>query len=88
MKILGNKKSAKKQFGQGMTEYIVIVAMIALASIAGAKFFGKGIQGAFVGMTETLGGGTPAAGAAIATGAAAEATTEANRARTLGDYHQ
>jgi len=47
----------KLQHGQGMTEYIIIVALIALASIAGVKFFGSAVQGSFAGMTAVLGGG-------------------------------
>ncbi len=32
---------------QGMTEYIIIVALIALVAIAGVKIFGKSISGLF-----------------------------------------
>ncbi len=88
MRVFGSRNSKRKQFGQGMTEYIIIVAMIALASIAGVKYFGEGVQGAFSGMTAVLGGGTPAAGAGIAATAAGKTATDAVRARTLSDYHQ
>ncbi len=77
----------KLQHGQGMTEYIIIVALIALASIAGVKFFGSAVQGSFAGMTAVLGGGTPDAGIGVATTAATNATTDAQQARTLGTYY-
>ena len=75
------------QHGQGMTEYIIIVALIALASIAGVKYFGNAVQGSFAGMTAVLGGGTPDTGIATATTAAGNSQTEADRNKTLGNYY-
>ena len=37
----------KDETGQGMTEYILIVALIAVAAIAVVKIFGKTIQNQF-----------------------------------------
>ncbi len=39
-------KSRLQQLGQGMTEYIIIVALIAIAGIAAYSMFGKTMQGA------------------------------------------
>lgn len=41
-----NRKSRLQQLGQGMTEYIIIVALIAIAGIAAYSMFGKTMQGA------------------------------------------
>lgn len=81
-----NQRIQLRQFGQGMTEYIIIVALIALGSIGAARFFGHAVQGAFGGMASVLGGGTPAAGAGAATTAAGNAIAETSKDRTLATY--
>jgi len=81
-----SSKTRLLQTGQGMTEYIIIVALIALASITAVNFFGNAVQGAFGGIASVLGGGdTTAAEGAIST-ASSGAVTEAGKARDLGDY--
>jgi Flp pilus assembly pilin Flp len=40
-------KSKKNQLGQGMTEYILIVALIAVAVIAAVKLFGSNVTSGF-----------------------------------------
>ncbi len=45
-----------KQLGQGMTEYIIIVALIAIAAIAVYSFFGDTVRGQMGAMTMELGG--------------------------------
>lgn len=40
-------KLRKKQSGQGMTEYILIVALIAVAVIAAVKIFGGSVKTGF-----------------------------------------
>ena len=45
-----------KQSGQGMTEYIIIVALIAIAAITVYGFFGDTIRGQMGAMTAELGG--------------------------------
>ena len=46
----------KRQSGQGMTEYIVIVALIAVAAIAVVGFFGDVVRNQFYNMTAALAG--------------------------------
>lgn len=46
-----------RQLGQGMTEYIIIVALIAIAAIAVYGFFGDAIRGQVGAMTTELAGG-------------------------------
>ena len=49
-------KIRKACTGQSMTEYIVIVALIAIAAIAVIMLFGKQIRHAFLTMTHSLSG--------------------------------
>lgn len=51
------KRHAKgSQSGQGMTEYIVIVALVAIAAIAVVGFFGDVVRNQFYNMTAALAG--------------------------------
>lgn len=46
--------------GQGMTEYIIIVALIATAAIVAVGVFGGVVKDSFVGMAQRLSGGQAA----------------------------
>ena len=56
--------------GQGMTEYLIIVAIIALAAIAIFGVFGDTIRAKMSGAVTELGGDTSKATTAIATDSA------------------
>jgi len=66
-----------KQLGQGMTEYIIIVALIAIAAIGVYTIFGDVVRNQVGGMAQELAGqdgnaiATQAAGSAAGTGAQA-----------------
>ncbi|WP_049724081.1 hypothetical protein [Gilvimarinus polysaccharolyticus] len=45
-----------KQLGQGMTEYIIIVALIAIAAITVYNLFGDTVRGQVGNMAQELGG--------------------------------
>lgn len=81
-------KLFKNQSGQGMTEYIIIVAVIALAGIAAFSYFGKTVRNQTAAMSESLAGNKTAAATAVTAAgtsagkAATEGTTDAN----LQDY--
>jgi Flp pilus assembly pilin Flp len=47
-----------REEGQGMTEYIIIVALIAIAAIGVVTVFGRNIREVFVASTNALGGST------------------------------
>ena len=47
-----------KQIGQGMTEYIIIIALIAIAAIGAFTFFGDGLKQTVGDVTTELTGGT------------------------------
>ncbi len=74
-----------KQLGQGMTEYIIIVALIAIAAIAVYGFFGDTVRNQVSAMTQELAGqdGTSAVQAAGAAGTSASGEVGS---RTLNDY--
>jgi Flp pilus assembly pilin Flp len=74
-----------RRLGQGMTEYIIIVALIAIAAIAVYGLFGDTIKGQMGVMTEEL-AGTKGNRAAI--NKAKGAVKGATAAGTLGDYEK
>lgn len=47
--------------GQGMTEYIIIVALIATAAITAVGVFGGVVKDSFTGMAQRLSGAAPTA---------------------------
>lgn len=72
-------KRMVKQLGQGMTEYIIIVALIAIAAIGIYSVFGDTVTDQMGNMTAELSGGAATADV-YAEGGAAETQ------RGLGDY--
>jgi Flp pilus assembly pilin Flp len=81
------KQSNRKSFqaGQAMTEYIIIVALIAVAAIGVYSFFGQAIRGQMSGMTNELAGKSAATGQATAGTAATGATTQ-EATKSMGTY--
>lgn len=77
-----------KQIGQGMTEYIIIVALIAIAAIGIYTIFGDTIRGQMSSMTSELAGNSAdtTGRAAVTTSTANKGTAEANR--TLSNFEQ
>lgn len=52
------KRFRKSESGQGMTEYIIIVALIAIAAIGIVTIFGENIRGLFSASSNALSGET------------------------------
>jgi len=52
------KRLRRGEKGQGMTEYIIIVALIAIAAIGVVTIFGDNIRDLFAGATNALAGET------------------------------
>ena len=50
--------SKKKRKGQGATEYVIILVLVAIGSIAVIGFFGDNIRGLFVDSSSRLQGDT------------------------------
>ena len=76
-----NKRIAprKKHFGQGMTEYVVIVGLVGIAAIGVFSAFGHVIQDQVAGFTNALAGNSSGAQTqqTDATNEATAATTDA-----------
>jgi Flp pilus assembly pilin Flp len=74
-------KRFMKQLGQGMTEYIIIVALIAIAAIGVYSMFGDTVTDQMGAMTAELSGGTGTVDVKGDTELGAS-----TQARGLGDY--
>lgn len=72
--------------GQGLTEYIIIVALIAIAAIGVVGLFGGVVKSQFGAMAAALGGGNGAAAVTAATGLGTQAAGEAGKPATLDTY--
>jgi Flp pilus assembly pilin Flp len=80
--------SKRRVRGQGMTEYIIIVALIAVAAIGVYNLFGKTVRNQTAGMAAALGGaGAEAQTANKDAVTAGKATaTEAKAAKSLENF--
>jgi len=76
-------KSFLKQLGQGMTEYIIIVALIAIAAIAAYGFFGDTLRNQVGSMSQELAGGE---GDTSTAQAAADKAVDQGEAKRLDSY--
>jgi Flp pilus assembly pilin Flp len=82
-KFVNFKKVAR---GQGMTEYIIIVALIAIAAIGVYSAFGNVVKGQTAEMAMQLGGNNGTAGTSAATSAASTASSDAGTTKNLSNY--
>jgi Flp pilus assembly pilin Flp len=78
--------SRAKQAGQGMTEYIIIVALIAVAAIAVTQLFGGTVRNQIGTMTGAVAGTSTTTSAAAAKTAGAQGTTAATKKGDLATY--
>jgi Flp pilus assembly pilin Flp len=82
-----NLRSIKNsQSGQGMTEYIVIVALIAVAAIAVYQFFGQTIRSQTSGIALEVSGRSAGAAITNAQTAADNAVAEGTKKKGLDAY--
>lgn len=77
----------RQQRGQGMTEYIIIVALIAVAAIGVYQFFGQTIRNQTAGIANEVAGQNAAAQISAAQAAANGATAEGAAAKGLANYN-
>lgn len=78
----------RKQRGQGMTEYIIIVALIAVAAIAVTQLFGATIRNQVAGIAQEVSGksGKDSIDQAGTAATAAATTAKDNSKNTLSTY--
>ncbi len=82
-------RSARRvgQRGQGMTEYIIIVALIAIASITVVSFFGSTVRNQTAGMANELSGKSASESIGNAQEAAKEAHIDAMYEKNMQSYN-
>lgn len=78
-------KLRRKQRGQGMTEYIIIVALIAIGAIGVYTAFGDVVRGQTGTIASSLGGATNATATALRTSGTQAAGT-ASTTKSLQNY--
>lgn len=80
------KLSLKKILGQGMSEYLIIVGLLAVAGIAAMGFMGSSVRTQLGGMAQELAGGNADSTISAAQGLAGDAVDEATSTRSLSTY--
>ena len=78
----------KKQLGQGMTEYIIIVALIAVSAIGVYSFFGKTIRNQVSALASEVSGKNSSGNISAAQAASQEATDNADVDYDLGNFNE
>ena len=74
--------------GQGLTEYIIIVALIAIASIVAVSYFGSSVKASFLALGSDLVGGAPVNRTDVVQQNMTAAEAKARAQVTLQDYNQ
>lgn len=77
-----------RQLGQGMTEYIIIVALIAVAAIGAFSFFGDTARNQVAAMASELGGSSGESAVNRATDAGEAAVELVDQDINLSNYHE
>ena len=83
----GNRLGASRCAGQGMTEYIIIVALIAVAAIGIYTLFGQTLRNQTAGLALEVSGQDAAASITNAQTNATTAQTNANVRKGLDTYN-
>lgn len=79
-------KFSSFQRGQGMTEYIIIVALIAVAAIATYQYFGQTVRNQTAAIANEIAGNDGTAAKTAAQTSATSGATKANSKETLDSY--
>ncbi|MBC3878395.1 MULTISPECIES: hypothetical protein [unclassified Undibacterium] len=80
--------SRRRQLGQGMTEYIIIVALIAIAAIGVYKAFGGVIRGQTAVAAATLAGNASGGSRSATTDAGSKATEQGSKEKNLKEFEK
>jgi len=79
--------SPRRIRGQGMTEYVIIVALIAIASIVAVSFFGSSVKASFLALGSDLVGGAKVDKVATTEASFNKADAAAKELTTLTTYN-
>lgn len=74
--------------GQGMTEYIIVVAVVAVAAIGVYSMLGQTIRNQTAGIAQEISGNDAGGAMNAATSSAAAARSQANTRKDLKNYNQ
>lgn len=80
------QEKTRKQRGQGMTEYVIIVALIAVAAIGVYSLFGRTVRNQTAGLAQEVAGVDASTAITNAGTAASTAQTNANANKGLANY--
>lgn len=81
-------RSIHKARGQGMTEYIIVVALVAIAAIGVYTAFGKTLRGQMAVTAQALAGNDAGDARAEANTGGEDATAQAQRGVQLDNFDQ
>lgn len=79
-------KNKSRQLGQGMSEYLIIVALIAVAAIGVVGFMGDTISNQMSAMAKEIAGDKGDSQTALAKTQAGQAATTASKHKDLANY--
>lgn len=81
-------KTLRRQQGQGMTEYIIVVALIAIAAIGVYTAFGKTVRGQMAVTAQALAGKSASDARSEVNDAGEDAVAQAGRGVKLDNFDQ
>lgn len=79
---------SRRQAGQGMTEYIIIVILVAVAAIGVYMYFGQVVRSDVAGMAQEMAGQKSTTTDTATTAAGKAASKEETGQKTLGSYQE
>jgi Tfp pilus assembly protein FimT len=88
MKINHLNNSVRHQRGQGMTEYIIIVALIAVAAIGVFRFYGQTARSQVAVAAQELAGQNSRDARLQSTASAASAEAQADQNKNMATFNQ
>ncbi|MEW6021115.1 MAG: pilus assembly protein [Pseudomonadota bacterium] len=80
-------KLKNKQLGQGMMEYVIIVALIAVAAIGVYSTFGQTVRNQTAGLAKEISGANSDAQIKAAGTASTDSAGRANTKKGMGEYN-
>ncbi len=85
---LRQKPARRVQRGQGMTEYLIVVALIAVAAIGVFSLLGQTLRSQTAGLAMEISGQSSSSAVSAAQGTASGAQSAATQRKSLANYGQ